>query len=71
MVMPSPGRRNRRSFASSADFATVAMPIVSNVLITGGIGPPGRFLFAVQRSSISLQPPQPGTMPTPVSTRPV
>ena len=38
---------------------------------TGGIGPLGSFGPGWLRSSISLQPPQPGIKPTPTSTRPI
>ena len=71
MVTPSLWRRNLSSRDSSAERPTLAVEMVSNAWATGGIGPPGRFSSALQRASSSLQPPQPGTMPTPTSTRPI
>ncbi len=71
MVIASPSRRIRKSFASAADFATLAMPIVSNAWPIGGIGPPGRRLFCTQRVSSSVVPVHPGISPTPASTRPM
>ena len=71
MVMPSVGRRNKRSRASAAEVLTLALPMVSKVLLIAGIGPPGRCGCASHRSSNSLQPPQDGTSPTPISTRPM
>ena len=56
--------------ASAADLATFDMPMVSKTLTMGGIGPPARSSASAQRQIISLQPPQPGTKPTAVSTRP-
>jgi hypothetical protein len=44
--MPSVSRRNPISFASAADFDTVAVLTVSNALMTAGIGPWGIFLSA-------------------------
>ena len=64
------GRRVSRG-ASAADFATLAMLNISKALVTGTMGPPGRPSLASQRRSNSLHPPQAGTMPTAVSTRPV
>ncbi len=70
MVMPSVSRRMSISLASAADLATWAVEIISNALAMAGIGPPGRFLLTVQRVTSSLQPPQPGSTPTPTSTSP-
>ena len=58
------------SRASCADLATAAIEICSKALATGGSGPFGRASSSVWRTSISLQPPQPGSTPTPASTRP-
>ena len=62
---------NKFSFASAADLATVATEMISKALITGGMGPFGRFPNVLQRRTISLHPPQPGIRPTPTSTRPM
>ena len=71
MVMPSVGRRNNNSLASAADLATVAVEMVSKTLATAGIAPLGKRPRVFQRCSISLQPPQAGTKPTPHSTKPI
>ena len=75
MVMPSPARNRSRSCASAADFETFARPIVSKAATTGGMGPLGALrleaFLSAWRNTSSLQPPQPGTNPTPVSTRPI
>ena len=42
IVMASAGRRNRCSLASAADFATVAVEMISNTLPVTGIGPFGK-----------------------------
>ncbi len=71
MVMPSSGRRNSSSLACAADFETVAVLTVSNTLDGAGIGPRGSKPLVDHLLNISLQPPQPGTTPTPHSTRPM
>ena len=70
MVMSSDAETKSSSFASMADVETLAIAIVSKAFTTGGIGPPNN-LSCKQRRKYSLQPPQPGTKPTPTSTRPV
>ena len=70
MVMPSLERKIPISFASTADLATCAVPIISKALATAGMGPLGNFGSFFRRNSISLQPPQPGITPTPTSTKP-
>ena len=57
--------------ASPALVATLAVEIAWKALESAGIGPPGRFLLVTFRIVSSLQPPQPGSRPTPTSTRPI
>ena len=69
--MPSVGRRKPSVRAWAADLLTCAVEMISNALATAGIGPRGTAGLACQRASSSLQPPQPGSSPTPTSTSPV
>ena len=66
------GAQEQDSFACAADLDVVAVLTISNTLAGTGIGPLGLLADRVdQRASISLQPPQPGSSPTPHSTRPI
>ena len=61
IVMPSVGRRKRSSFASAADFATLASADQSRTPCRSAASARrGAAGSAAQRSSISLQPPQAG-----------
>ena len=79
IVMLSEFLRKPRPRASWADVATLAVAMVSKIFFIASISstdsprPPGRIDSALStaRSSISLQPPAPGSKPTPTSTNPM